>query len=172
MPTATSTQAGRDVVLGSDPSLQENVTAKFARKRDEARRAEEARRADVRTPIGQTRPAFATETLPDPPLFDGAPAPAPARPAATFTIHALIDDFPFDVSFTGSADQLAATVQRLRDLGAVPPTLAARAAVEAEKERSAPVCEFHGPMKESSKRPGTYYCPAKMGNGDYCKSKG
>ena len=34
-----------------------------------------------------------------------------------------------------------------------------------------PVCEFHGPMKESSKRPGSWFCPSKMGSGEYCKSK-
>lgn len=95
----------------------------------------------------------------------------PVKPMPMFTLHALIDDFPFDVQFSGSVDQLAATVKRLRELGAVPPTIAARAAVQEERERAAPVCEFHGPMKESSKRPGTYYCPAKMGNGDYCRSK-
>lgn len=111
--------------------------------------------------------------VPDPPNATNHTEPAkPARSLPTFTIHALIDDFPFEVSFSGNADQLAATVQRLRAIGAVPPTPAARAAVEAERERTAPVCEFHGPMKESSKRPGTYYCPAKMGDNSYCKSKG
>lgn len=124
------------------------------------------RRADTRTPLGQTPPAFAVESLPEPPSV------APTKPLPTFTIHALIHDFPFDVSFSGTVEQLDATVKRLRDVGAVPPTPAARAAVEAEKARSAPICEFHGAMKESSKAPGTYYCPAKMGNGDYCKSKG
>lgn len=157
MTTATTTPAGRSVVMqGSDPRLEENASAKLARKRQEASRA-----------------AAALNGADDAPLFsDRELTIAPVKPAAMFTIHALMDDFPFEVSFSGSADQLAATVQRLRDLGAVPPTQAARAAVEAEKERSAPVCEFHGPMKESSKRPGTFYCPAKMGNGDYCRSKG
>jgi hypothetical protein len=156
MPIATTTQAGRAIMLGSDPRIEENASQKLARKRAEASRA-----------------AAALNGTPDEKLFaDSEPTREKAKPAATFTIHALLDDFPFDVSFSGSAEQLAATVQRLRDLGAVPPTQAARAAVEAEKERSAPVCEFHGPMKESSKRPGTFYCPAKMGNGEYCKSKG
>jgi len=143
MPVATTTQAGREVLT---PAAKKLIADRAAR---------------------------ALNAPQDAPLFaESEPAVAPARPAATFTIHALMDDFPFEVSFSGTADQLAATVQRLRDLGAVPPTQAARAAVEAEKERSAPVCEFHGPMKESSKRPGTFYCPAKMGNGEYCKSKG
>lgn len=35
-----------------------------------------------------------------------------------------------------------------------------------------PTCPYHGPMKESDKRPGTYYCPKKLANGDYCKEKG
>jgi hypothetical protein len=35
-----------------------------------------------------------------------------------------------------------------------------------------PSCKYHGPMKESSKAPGTFYCPAKMGDGTYCKERG
>lgn len=107
--------------------------------------------------------------IPDPPAEKPAAAP---KPLPTFTIAAVLDDFPITVQFSGRADQLAATIGHLRALGAVPPTPAARAAVAAEKERAAPICEFHGPMKESTKAPGTWYCPAKMGNGDYCKSKG
>lgn len=158
MSVTTTTPAGREVMLGNDPRLTENASAKLARKRAEAQRAANALNAPQH----------------DAPLFEEplvAPAKA-ARPMPTFTIHALIDDFPFDVQFSGSADQLAATIKRMREIGAVPPTQAARAAVEAEKERSSPVCEFHGPMKESSKRPGTFYCPAKMGDNSYCKSKG
>lgn len=34
-----------------------------------------------------------------------------------------------------------------------------------------PVCQYHGPMKASTKKPGSYYCPAKMGDGSYCKEK-
>jgi hypothetical protein len=99
------------------------------------------------------------------------PDPAPRKPAVSFTIHALLDDFPIDVAFSGSADQLKATVVRLRELGAVPPTPAARQAVEAERQREAPVCQYHGTMKESAKAPGTWYCPAKMGDNSYCKSR-
>lgn len=109
----------------------------------------------------------------DPMQFDQPPdePPSPPRPAPTFTIHALLDDFPLDVSFSGTAEQLAATIRRLREIGAVPPTPAARQAVEEEKQRTAPICEFHGPMKESTKAPGTWFCTKKMGDGSYCKSK-
>lgn len=41
-----------------------------------------------------------------------------------------------------------------------------------KSDEAAPVCEFHGPMKASTARPGTYYCPKRLGNGEYCKSKG
>ena len=34
---------------------------------------------------------------------------------------------------------------------------------------AAPVCEFHGPMKAS--KYGGYFCPSKMGDDSYCKSK-
>lgn len=119
-----------------------------------------------------TRPNAATNTQRAYPPVDTETPIEPARPQVTFTIHAVLDDFPIDVQFAGAAEQLVSTVRRLRDLGAVPPTRAARAEVEAEKARGAPVCEFHGAMKESSKAPGTYFCPAKMGDGSYCKSKG
>ena len=32
-----------------------------------------------------------------------------------------------------------------------------------------PVCQYHGPMKESTKKPGSFFCPNKMGDGSYCK---
>jgi len=34
-----------------------------------------------------------------------------------------------------------------------------------------PRCQWHGAMKESTKAKGTWYCPAKMGDGSYCKSR-
>lgn len=95
--------------------------------------------------------------------------PTTTRPAPTFTIGAVLDGFPITVQFSGNANQLVATVARLREIGAVPPTAATHAA--AEKAREAPVCPFHGPMKESAKAPGTWYCPSKMGDGSYCKER-
>jgi hypothetical protein len=34
-----------------------------------------------------------------------------------------------------------------------------------------PVCQWHGAMKESTRVKGTWYCPAKMVDGSYCKSR-
>jgi hypothetical protein len=36
---------------------------------------------------------------------------------------------------------------------------------------AAPSCKYHGPMKESSKAPGTFFCPAKMGDNTFCKER-
>jgi len=114
--------------------------------------------------------------------FPEKPAPVPTnRPVPTFTVHALLDDFPFEVSFSGTAEQFKATVARLRELGAVPPTVAARQAAAAEKARGAPACQcescdrYGKPMKESTKKPGSFYCPGRTGmdrgNAIYCKER-
>lgn len=34
-----------------------------------------------------------------------------------------------------------------------------------------PTCLYHGAMKESTKVPGTFFCPSKMGDGSYCKER-
>jgi hypothetical protein len=35
----------------------------------------------------------------------------------------------------------------------------------------APVCAYHGAMKPSEKAKGMWYCPAKMADGSYCKTR-
>jgi hypothetical protein len=35
---------------------------------------------------------------------------------------------------------------------------------------NAPMCQYHGPMKRSTKFNG-WYCPSKMGDGSYCKEQ-
>lgn len=42
----------------------------------------------------------------------------------------------------------------------------------AQVQAGPPICEFHGAMKESTAKPGTFFCPKRMGNGEYCKSRG
>ena len=36
---------------------------------------------------------------------------------------------------------------------------------------AAPTCAYHGAMKPSTKKPGSWYCPAKMADGSYCQEK-
>lgn len=90
-------------------------------------------------------------------------------PVVPIKLSASLDGFPIEVEVMATLDQLPALVERLRGIGAVPP--ASPAAVAAETERSAPVCKYHGPMKPSAKVNGGWYCPAKMGDGSYCKEK-
>jgi hypothetical protein len=98
---------------------------------------------------------------------------------ASVTIRSYDSD-GFDVMLTlrstDTTDLLARTAKALEWLktnGYTPNrgdrcvTPAATGAAEA----GTPVCEYHGPMKASSKAPGTWYCPSKMGDGSYCKSK-
>lgn len=64
-------------------------------------------------------------------------------------------------------------IKVLEQAGARPGALASAQAETAkeETEREAPLCKYHGPMKESTRRPGSYFCPHKMGDGSYCKEK-
>jgi hypothetical protein len=41
----------------------------------------------------------------------------------------------------------------------------------AQAPASAPICPVHGPMKESSKAPGTWFCSKKLFNGSYCQER-
>lgn len=73
MPTITTTPAGRDVMRGNDPRLEENASAKLARKRAEAQRAAAALNAPHQ----------------DAPLFGDAPEVAPPAPAQPLTLNAI-----------------------------------------------------------------------------------
>jgi hypothetical protein len=59
-------------------------------------------------------------------------------------------------------------IDRLKAIGATPPSGRSPAGEMASDD--APVCEFHGKMREGNR--GGYFCPKKMGDGSYCKSKG
>lgn len=104
MPVTTTTEAGRAVMLGTDPRIEENASAKLARKRAEAQKA-----------------AAALNTPEDAPLFPEPPVATPKAAPVTFTIHASVRGFPIDVAFSGSFDLLESAVKRLEQLGATPP---------------------------------------------------
>lgn len=106
--------------------------------------------------------------FPEPSERTMTPEPTAPKPGVTFTVHALLDGFPVDVSFVGKAEQLEATIARLIELGAVPPS--AQPATNGKPADGPPRCNLHKrPMKESDKRPGTYFCTAKLDDGTYCK---
>jgi hypothetical protein len=88
--------------------------------------------------------------------------------AAKFTIQATLDGFPFTVEAEGRADDLRALVGRLKAIGATPPEKLHAATFQPSTD-DAPVCEFHGKMRKGNHG---FFCPKKMGDGSYCKSKG
>lgn len=100
-----------------------------------------------------------------------AQAEAPKRPTITVRITAAFDGFPVELEALGTLDQVPAMIKRVRELGGAPPVVTSPAAVEAEAQREAPVCKYHGPMVPSTKAPGTWFCRARMGDGSYCREK-
>lgn len=93
------------------------------------------------------------------------------RPMPTITISATFDGFPFTIAVQGKTDVIPDLIQRLQDIGATPPAVVAAGSTNGNASGGVPSCQYHGPMKESQHRPGTYYCSKKMGDGSYCKEK-
>lgn len=105
------------------------------------------------------------------------PERRPAEPV-TITAHVTFSGIHFEVCFSGQVDQLPALAKRLVALGAEPAAQSAPSPATNGKPTTSyaddgtPQCIIHGAMKESDKRPGTYYCPKKLADGTYCKSRG
>ncbi len=93
---------------------------------------------------------------------------APAKPAH-FTIQAEVEGFPVVVEVEGKADALKTMIARLKDIGAVPP--ASKPGAKAEARSGAPVCPVHNTPMKASRKPGSYFCPRRTDDGDYCPEK-
>lgn len=106
-------------------------------------------------------------TLKVTPITAGQP-----QASATFVINVILDGFPVQVSVEGKADALRGMIDRLKAIGAQPPSFSQNGNVAVSGNSDAPTCEYHGAMKASTARPGSFFCPKKMGDGSYCKSKG
>jgi hypothetical protein len=70
-----------------------------------------------------------------------------------------------DVDVAQRLPRALATIRNLQQKGTLPVT--APAPVSSSKDVHD--CSWHGPMKESAKAPGTFYCTKKMADGTYCK---
>lgn len=89
--------------------------------------------------------------------------------SATHTISYLLDGFPVTTTIETTAD-IQAVIDRLKAIGAQPPQ-SNNHDERLKQTDDAPTCEYHGAMKASTKRPGSWFCSHKMGDGSYCKSK-
>jgi len=87
---------------------------------------------------------------------------------AKFSITATIDGFPVQIEVEGKAENLRAMIERLRAIGATPPVSSIESKIEPTRADDPPVCEYHGSMRKGNHG---WFCPKKMGDGSYCKSK-
>jgi len=106
--------------------------------------------------------------LPVPPI--AAPTvPLPEAPASV-NVRVVVAGYEVqwtlrDVDETRLAGRLAALLAQYPKEGTASPSGAASAP-------QPPVCRFHGPMKASSKAPGSFYCTKKLHDGSYCLERG
>ena len=91
-----------------------------------------------------------------------------SSPAAKFIITASLDGFPISVECEGKADDLRALVARLKAIGAEPPQAAKP---EPTKAAGAPLCPVHRQPMKASRKPGSFYCPRRTDEGDFCQEK-
>ena len=99
-------------------------------------------------------------------------ATAPSTPSR-LTIDFAIEGFPchleIEVTAADFAQRVQRAVQTIATAGGTPPVVLTSS--PSTPPQDTPVCPYHGAMKESTKRPGTFFCPHKMGDGSYCKEK-
>src|SRR5262245_25978923 len=89
---------------------------------------------------------------------------------ARFTITATLDGFPIVIEGEGRAGDLRVIIDRLKAIGAEPPQIAP--AQSEQTKKVAPVCPDHGTPMKASRKPGTYFCPRRTDDGDFCPHKG
>lgn len=113
-------------------------------------------------------------------LFAPAPTPAAQFPRRSYAISVMSPaGYPITITLNDmKLDQLDDALATLLERGYMPAeapsVLGPNAPAPAQQQPASgpPVCQYHGPMKESTARPGTWFCPKKMGDGSYCKEKG
>jgi hypothetical protein len=105
--------------------------------------------------------------LPAPPI--AAPTvPLPEAPASV-NVRVVVAGYEVqwtlrDTDETRLAGRLAALLAQYPKAGTASPGGAAPV--------PPPVCRFHGPMKASSKAPGSFYCTKRVHDGSYCTERG
>jgi hypothetical protein len=93
------------------------------------------------------------------------------RPAAvaTHTITYTLDGFQI-TSVIETAAPIRQIVDKLKSIGAEPP-LQNLQKPEPTKTAGAPLCPTHGTAMKASRKPGSYFCPRRGDDGDYCPHK-
>jgi hypothetical protein len=131
-----------------------------------ARRAQELVRAKLNG--ASNGPTVATlDRVPEPMQPEAPTAPLPEAPVS-ITLKATLHGHEVLVTLRGVdfASVKAQVEQASQWLSAQAP-----AGPSTVQPTQTPVCSWHGAMKESTKAKGTWYCPAKMADGSYCKAR-
>lgn len=94
----------------------------------------------------------------------------------SITIHAQLDGWPVDLALDLPPARLPAALLRLAELGYTPraaPDTGVRPTTLSGANAGPPCCPLHGTakVKESERKPGSFFCAAKMGDGSYCKER-
>ena len=100
-------------------------------------------------------------------------APSATRAPLELTVRAELDGWPVDVHLALPAERVSAALARLATLGYTPRHPAPSPAPAFVHNDGPPTCPAHGTakVKESSHRPGTFFCAAKLPDGSFCKEK-
>jgi hypothetical protein len=93
----------------------------------------------------------------------GAGPSCQTQPACHFSIACTLDGFPVTIEGDGRAGDLKLIIDRLKSVGASPPSVQASTP---EKTSGAPTCPAHGSKMKEGRR--GFFCPRKVGDG-YCK---
>ncbi len=103
------------------------------------------------------------------------PAPvAAACPEAAFSITLKGTMGGHEVLLTARGqtwEEFSTNVARLKGLLDAAPQASAAAHAPSAPQGETPACPTHGPMKPSTKAPGSFYCTKKLYDGSYCQSR-
>jgi hypothetical protein len=87
--------------------------------------------------------------------------------SAQFRVTAVVDGFLVEVEMSGKASDLRTLLDKLKQLGAQPPAQT----TSIGNKSSAPICPHHQKPMKASRKPGSWFCPHRMENGEYCPEK-
>ena len=131
-----------------------------------------ARRVQERlAPPVPVEPDMVPEAFPDndpeEPATPASPALPPTLPEAPASVNVRLTIDGRECQLTLRDTDEGRLLQRLSAVLAQYPQTPARTQGEGE----APACQYHGPMKASTKAPGTFFCTKKHFDGSYCRER-